>query len=101
MVQNYQFLRLLFPDARQERVAVRLLGALAAPLGDQVDQVRPNTTLEGISALAGAAGTGTVEFISALEDGIGMEADLLPDDFERMTVRDLVEYVCAKEHRTI
>jgi hypothetical protein len=99
MAQNYQFVRLLFPDAAQERVAVRLLGALAAPLGDQANQVRPDMTLERIRALAGAAGADTVEFVSALEDGIGMEMDLLPHDFERMTVRGVVEYVCAKGPR--
>ena len=101
MAQDFQFIRLLFPDAGQEQVAVRLLRALAAALGDRADQVRPETKLVDIVAWAEAEGADTVELVTAIEDGAGMEADLLPDDFERMTVREIVEYVCARGQRAV
>ena len=82
MTQDFRFIRLLFPGAAQEQVAVRLLRALAAPLGHQAGQVRPETTLGEIMTWAEAGGVGAVELVTALEDGVGMEADLLPHDFE-------------------
>jgi hypothetical protein len=101
MAQDFQFIRLLFPDAAREQVAVRLLRALAAPLGRQADQVRPETKLDEIITWAETEGADAVELVTALEEGVGMEADLLPGDFGRMTVREIVEYVCANEKRAI
>ena|ERR1035438_2533425 len=101
MAQDFQYIRLLFPDAAQEQVAVRLLRALAEPLGYRAEQVRPETKLSDIIAWAEAEGADAVDLVTAFEEGIGMEADLLPDDFERMTVREIVEYVCASVQRAI
>jgi hypothetical protein len=97
MAQDFQTIRLLFPVPAHEKAAVRLLRALAVLVGDYADQVRPETKVEEIMARAEAGGADTVEFITALEAGIGMEADSLADGFEQMTFREVVEVVCERE----
>ena len=99
MAQDFQFIRLSFPVAAQEEVAVRLLRALAVPLGAHASRVRPDTKLEEL--IAWAEGSGTVDFILAVEDGIGEDAGWLSGYFERIRFRELVESVCDRKQKAI
>jgi hypothetical protein len=97
MAEDFQFIRLLFPVPAQEEAAVRLLRALAIPLVHHVGLLRPETKVEEMISWAEAEGADTVEFIMALEGGIGMEVDLLSESFERMPYREVVEHVCERD----
>jgi hypothetical protein len=90
---------LSFPVAAHKKVAVRLLRALAVPLGHHARRFRPDTKLE--EQITWAEGSATVDFILAVEDGIGEGAGWLSDDLERMTFRELVESVCDRKQKAI
>lgn len=80
---------------------MRLLHGLGAVLGDRVDQIRPDTGVTQIFEWAWQSRVDTVDLVTAFEVGIAMEADELPEGFEQMTFRELVECVSNLEQTIV
>src|SRR5262245_55034713 len=86
------FIRLFFPIPAEEEIAVRLARVLAPLLGDQVAQLRPDTTLAEIFHWAELCSLDVVELVVSLELELGSDVDELLEDLDQTTFRELVEH---------
>ena len=86
--------RLWFPLPQEEQIAVALMQFLATRTGNQMMDLRPETTMGEVLDLAKADGWTTAEFGYMLELA-GLEA--FDDELEQMTFREFVRYAAARK----
>lgn len=97
---DVELIRLFFPVPLEEKIAVRWARVLASVLGDQVAQLRPETTLTEIFKWAELCSLDLVEFILSLEQELGWDLEEFLDDFDQTTFRELVRHAARRQDPT-
>ena len=93
---NVDFIRLLFLDPVEERIAHRWACRLAAVIGTQVMKLRPNTTLAQMLSWAAAAKSDSMDFLVVFEPELRMEFANFLDCADHVTFREMVEHYASR-----
>jgi hypothetical protein len=88
---NMNFVRLLFTNQTEEKVAHRWAQRLAVLLGPAARQLRPETTLDEMLRWAASAGVDSMSFVTVFEPELGMAFAEFLEYSEHVTFREMVE----------
>ena len=90
------FIRLLFRSPVEELIAHRWAKRLGRLLGQQIMQLRPDTTLTEMLTWAAAAGIDSMDFVVVFEPELGMEFAEFLDYSDHATFREMVEHYATQ-----
>jgi hypothetical protein len=97
---SVEFLRLFFKSPKEEEFAIRCAQFLARIVGERVTLLRPDTKWSEIIEWSGGPSLLHAALLAAaLIKEFGVDAEEILANPEFMTFRDLVEYVCTREHK--
>lgn len=89
---NMEFIRLLFVDSVEEKIAHRWACRFAGLVGSQAFRLRPSTTLAEMLQWAAAANVDSMSFLMVFEPELRMEFASFLDYCEHATFRELVRH---------
>lgn len=89
---SVDFIRLLFIDPVEERVAHRWASRLATLIGPHALQLRPETTLAQMLDWAAAAKADSMDFLVVFEPELRMEFANFLDCADHVTFREMVQH---------
>ena len=87
-----EFIRLLFVDSVEEQIAHRWASRLAALIGAQAHQLRPETTLSQLLDWAAATKVDSMDFVVVFEPELRMELGDFLDCADHVTFREMVQH---------
>ncbi len=89
---NVDFIRLLFTDPVEEKIAYRWACRLAQLVGEQSMQLRPGTTLAQMLSWAAKAKVDSIDFVLVFEPELKMDLASFLDYDEHATFREMVQH---------
>lgn len=93
---SVDFIRLLFIDPVEERIAHRWASRLAAVIGAEALQLRPEMTLAQLLGWAAAAKADNMDFVVVFEPELRMEFREFLDYADLVTFREMVEHYAGR-----
>jgi hypothetical protein len=91
-----KFIRLLFTNPVEEEIAFRWASRLARLVGEQVRQLRPQTTLTEMLRWASRANVDSMDFVVVFEPELRMDFAGFLDNSDHATFRELVQHSAQK-----
>lgn len=93
---SVDFIRFLFIDPVEKRIAHRWASRLAAVIGAQALQLRPETTLAELLDWAAAAKAESMDFLVVFEPELRMRFANFLDCADHVTFREMVQDYASK-----
>ncbi len=90
------FIRLLFTNPVEEAVAYRWASRLAALIGPQALQLRPETTLSELLRWAAVAEVDSIDFTVVFETELRMDFAQFLDYSDHSTFREMVQHYARR-----
>jgi hypothetical protein len=91
-----EFIRLLFTEPVEERIAQRWASRLAALVGPQVLQLRPQTTLAEMLKWAALANVDSMDFVVVFEPELRMDLAGFLESPGHTTFREMVQHYAGR-----
>ena len=93
---NMEFIRLLFPDPVEEKIAYRWACRFAGVVGVKASELRPTTTLAEMLHWAATGHADSMDFVVIFEPELRMEFASFLDHCEQVTFREMVEHYASR-----